>query len=93
MGQTIEEFADCWARKNSQLSAVLRSFVRNILAFIVRMNEYLRSNFYTGLRLNANDVAQLLHEARENDCLLRTINSKGVLAFAKCVGHDTKYVR
>lgn len=91
--RAIEGFAYGWGRRNSALSEILLMYAVNIFEFIIRMNEYLRLNFYTGLRLPGDMVRGLNGETKNKNCLVVPIKARSILAFAKSVGHISPYVR
>lgn len=90
---TIEDFSKAWARNNSALGQIVTLMLSNLLKFFVRLNEFLRVNFYTGLRLPADMSRLLIGEYRRDNALRYTIKAKSVLAFVRSVGHQQTYTR
>lgn len=86
---TLEEFAQ--SCRNQTLSEVVVMYACNLLRYHVRMNEYLRANFYTGLRLPADMVRQLIGDNKNENCLRVTVKARRILAFAKSVGSSMPY--
>lgn len=60
----IEQYAFAWSRKNSSLSEIMTLYLNNALRILVHMNEYLRCNWQTGLRLPAGISDRLVGNER-----------------------------
>lgn len=89
----LEEFINAWAMKNRTLAEVAIMYLINILKWIIRMNEYLRTNWYTGLRLPNDIVARLVGAEKNLQCLKIPIKSRSILAFARSIGSGNSYTR
>lgn len=89
----IEQFTLAWGRHNSTLAEAMMMYMNNLLRYVVRMNEYLSNNFYTGLRLPNDLINRLVGDEKLRECLRVPIKSKSILAFAKSIGHNSPYER